>query len=135
MDVGNPSNFERLRRVFETGSLAIRSMLTGSAVTDEEIAATMRRYYEEKGVFLCPHTAAGVAASEKFIRQEMVGQGIVATLATAHPAKFLEVFEEHVGVTPEIPERLARHLKMEKVSVKVENSVEALKRELLARYR
>ncbi len=135
MDVGNPSNFERLRRIFETGSLAIRSMLTGSAVSDAEIAATMRRYYEEKGVFLCPHTAAGVAASEKFIRREMVGQGIVATLATAHPAKFLEVFEEHVGVTPEIPERLARHLTMEKVSVKVENDVEALKRELIARYR
>lgn len=134
MDVGNPSNFERLRRIFETGSLTLSSMLTGSAVSDPEIADTMRRYYEEKGEFLCPHTAAGIAASEKFIRHEMVGQGIVASLATAHPAKFIEVFEEHVGVTPEIPERLARHLKMEKVSVKVENSLEALRAELLPRY-
>jgi threonine synthase len=64
----------------------------------------------------------------------MVSQGIVASLATAHPAKFIEVFEEHLGVTPEIPERLARHLEMEKVSVKVDSSLEALRAELLARY-
>lgn len=134
MDVGNPSNFERLRRIFETGSLAITSMLTGSSVSDEEIVATMRRYHEERGIFLCPHTAAGVTASEKFIRLEMQSQGMVATLATAHPAKFLEVFEDHVGVTPEIPERLARHLEMEKISVKIDNSLDALRRELFTRY-
>ncbi|MFP4329696.1 MAG: threonine synthase [Alkalispirochaetaceae bacterium] len=134
MDVGNPSNFERLLRIFESGSLAITSMITGSAVTDQEIASTMRRYYEEQGAFLCPHTAAGVYASEKFARREMASQGIVAALATAHPAKFIEVFDDHVGRRPQIPERLARHLEMEKVSVEIESSLDALRSQLISRY-
>jgi threonine synthase len=56
------------------------------------------------------------------------------TLATAHAAKFVEVVRDAVGVTPDIPERLARLLTLPKVSVHVEPELDALRTVLLERY-
>ncbi len=135
MDVGDPSNFERLRKIFADQNLEMGSMITGHAVSDDEIYRTMRFWYEDHGLMVCPHTAAGLMASEHALKGEPAGTGMVVTLSTAHPAKFVEVAEEAVGVRPEIPRRLARVLDLPKVSVPVTPSLESLRSVLLERYR
>jgi len=131
MDVGDPSNFERLLRIFGADHQDMRAMIGGEAVTDEEIVATMRRYHRSKGVFLDPHTAAGVCAAERYLDGEGAADASVITLATAHPAKFGEIVEEATGERPQLPERLAESMRKEKQSVRMEPTPEALRAYLL----
>ena len=134
MDVGDPSNFERLREVFQGGMLDINGILSGVAVDDETIRATMRGVHTATGEFICPHTATGVFAAREHLKAEPGSDATVVTLATAHPAKFTEVCRDAIGVEPEIPERLARLMKLPKRSTAVDNTLDALRAELLTRF-
>ncbi|MFW5694055.1 MAG: threonine synthase [Alkalispirochaeta sp.] len=133
MDVGNPSNFERLQEIFSAGVLDINSLISGVSVSDQDIAATMKEVWQTTGTLICPHTATGVFAARRRLERERGSNATVVTLATAHPAKFVEVSRSAVGVEPEIPERLARLLSLEKRSVAVQPTVEDLRRVLLER--
>lgn len=135
MDVGNPSNFERLQHLFGGASVSpMTGLLSGLSVPDPVIAATMKKIWERRKEMVCPHTAAGLHAAEKFLEAERAENTLVVTLATAHPAKFVEVCRDAVGVEPPVPERLARLLDRPKQSVVVESFMEALSRELLSRF-
>jgi threonine synthase len=133
MDVGNPSNFERLKEIFSADPHGINSLISGVSVRDEQIAATMKDVWQTTGQLICPHTATGVFAARRRLESERGSNATVVTLATAHPAKFVEVSRKTVGVEPEIPERLSRLLDKQKVSVVVPPTVEDLKRVLLER--
>lgn len=83
MDVGAPSNFERLKALETDGSL-LTSIMAGYEFIDHEIVEGMERVYETFGYLMDPHTATGFLALEKS------GECGIA-LATAHPGKFREV--------------------------------------------
>ena len=105
MDVGAPSNFERLRALLPDGEL--ERVIWGTSVEDEVALEAMRRAYEENGYLADPHTAVGLEAVRRY--REATGDVTPAVvLATAHPAKFPDVAEEALGFRPEPPERLAR---------------------------
>ena len=59
MDVGNPSNFERMSWLYGGDLDAMRRDIAGSRHTDDEVRATIRRVYEERGYLLDPHSAIG----------------------------------------------------------------------------
>jgi threonine synthase len=126
MDVGNPSNFERMLEIFDADHLDMRTIVTGTAVTDEEILKTMAIHYERSGVFLDPHTAAGVWATERYLEGEGAQDAEIITFATAHPAKFNEIVMKACSVTPPLPARLADAMSREKHSVTIEPTSEAL---------
>ena len=126
MDVGNPSNFERMLAIFDNDAEKMRNRIHEEVVTDEETMETMARFYEETGLFIDPHTAVGYLASSRFTEKEKIGDGTILTLSTAHPGKFLEVVEEATGKTPLLPEQLAKAMELPKVSVPVKNTLEAL---------
>ncbi|HKK48187.1 MAG TPA: threonine synthase, partial [Alkalispirochaeta sp.] len=88
MDVGNPSNFERLKEIFSGGALNINSLISGVTVSDRDIAATMNEVWQGTGELICPHTATGVYAARRRLERERGSNTTVVTLATAHPAKF-----------------------------------------------
>ncbi|HUX51524.1 MAG TPA: threonine synthase [Spirochaetia bacterium] len=134
MDVGNPSNFERLCSIFQDDWSGMRSMIRGETVDDVETLETMKRYYEEHGVFLDPHTAVGVRAAERLYHRELDSVVDVVVLSTAHPAKFSEIVAQATGAEPELPEALARVIHRQKHSVPVGNTVEELKQFLTSRY-
>ncbi|MDX1546542.1 MAG: hypothetical protein R3247_06125 [Rhodothermales bacterium] len=103
MDVGVPSNFERLRALLPEGRL--RTWVQGARVSDAETRASMQRVYEATGYVADPHTAVGLEA----VRRRGAGRSRPAVvLATAHPAKFPETVREALGVEPSRPARLAR---------------------------
>lgn len=134
MDVGNPSNFERLQTIFSDGVLDIGSVLSGVVVDDDTIRSTMRAVYADHGEYICPHTATGVFAARKRLAEEPGSDATIVTLATAHPAKFVEVCREAIGSEPKIPDRLSRLLELPKRSIVIGNTLEDLRSVLVERY-
>ncbi len=98
MDVGAPSNFERLRRWFGD---ALGERIDALSVSDEATLDRMRRTAEEDDVIVCPHTAVGL---EGLARRRAAGGVPAATpaivLATAHPAKFPDAVRRASGREP-----------------------------------
>jgi len=133
MDVGDPSNFERLLEVFGRDPEAMRACIHGERVSDEETRATLRRVHAEHGLLLDPHTAVGVLAAERF-REKSGFDGELLVLATAHPGKFPEIVREATGVEAPLPPPLAAVLGLPKQSLPLEPRFEELKGLLLDRY-
>ena len=134
MDVGNPSNFERLLQVFGSDYLVMRAMVSGEAAGDDEILDAMTRYHQSHQIFLDPHTAAGVIAAERFTRVEGESDAMVVTLATAHPAKFRESVRRATGEVPELPPQLEEAMHKQKQSIPMAASLDALRTYLLDNY-
>ena len=103
MDVGVPSNLERLRVLYPGD--ALRRLVTGEAVTDAATFATMRAVWDAAGYLADPHTAVGLEAARRYRERH---DRPVIVLATAHPAKFPDAVLEATGTRPEVPDRLAR---------------------------
>lgn len=137
MDVGNPSNFERLQAIFEGSRDAMHSLLHEEVVSDAETADTIARVYRSNGIVLDPHTAVGYLAAERFLAGRRVQpneEPEIVTLATAHPGKFLEIVEKATGDRPSLPEALLELQDRPKQSQLIESKIEALANLLLERF-
>jgi threonine synthase len=131
MDVGTPSNFERLMAIFDDDHSKISAMITGAVATDEDIRSTMAGVHAATGMLVDPHTAAGILGAQSFTESEGNGDTTIVSLATAHPAKFGEIVVDACGVEPDLPPALARAMTLEKRSLLVEPDTEALRHYLL----
>ncbi|ARA93053.1 threonine synthase [Rhodothermaceae bacterium RA] len=129
MDVGAPSNFERLSVLL--GEAGMRDRIEGERVTDEETLDSMRRVYEESGYVACPHTAVGLEAARRY-RQRCGTAHPVLVLSTAHPAKFPETVGRALGAEPALPERLSRLWHRPTRVATLPPTAEALRERLLA---
>jgi threonine synthase len=98
MDVGAPSNFERMAAHWTLEEL--RGMIRGAYVPDDETRKTIARVHDEYGYFLDPHGAVGWKAVDALAEKHVLEPGPVAVLATAHPAKFSETVEPLTGPIP-----------------------------------
>jgi threonine synthase len=105
MDVGAPSNFERLRWLYADDDAALRADLHVEAVDDAAIRAVIARRWAQAGEVFCPHTATAVAVLEALRADGMQGDWAVA--ATAHPAKFESVVEPLIGRALDVPPSLS----------------------------
>ncbi len=134
MDVGNPSNFERLKDIFEGDCSKMGERIKGDWVDDETTLKVINEYYNDKDSFIDPHTAVAYEASRRYKAANPDKDTVVVNLSTAHPGKFLEVVEQATGVRPELPQQLKKILKLEKESVVIENTTEDLKTFLMKSY-
>lgn len=101
MDVGAPSNFERMLWLCDGDPEMLRAELEGFRCDDASIRRTIDELYERHGYFSDPHSAIGYAASAAVDKPGFY-------LSTAHPAKFGEVIESVTGSRVPLPERLER---------------------------
>ena len=131
MDVGNPSNFERLEELFRGDWKAMASRIEGRAIDDERTKKTMRRIYAERGLLVDPHTAVGCAAAADHIEEGGAGAEQVIVLSTAHPGKFSAIVRDATGTAPVLPERLARCLTLPQKSLRMAAALPALAEFLL----
>ncbi len=106
MDVGRPSNLERLRYLAGGDRRALARDVRARAVGDDETLAWMRRLQEKGGYLADPHTAVGFAALER-VRAESGTRASAVVLATAHPGKFPDAVREATGQDPPVPPALA----------------------------
>jgi threonine synthase len=112
MDVGAPSNFERILDLYGQSHEAIKQDISGNTYSDVEIKNTIRTVYEKTGYLLDPHGACAYQALKDEKKPDETG----IFLATAHPAKFKETVEECIGSTIEIPQRLSAFMRRKKQS-------------------
>ena len=113
MDVGDPSNFARIYDLYSKSHERIASLISGATYTDEQIKATMRQCYKATGYILDPHGACGYQALLDGLQPGEVG----IFCETAHPAKFKEKVDEILGISVEIPARLAAFMEGQKQSI------------------
>ncbi len=125
MDVGAPSNVERLRALFPDASRVVEAY----AVDDATIRATIASIWRRHGEAICPHTACGVAVLERLRHAGAQGPWLVA--ATAHPAKFDTIVEPAIGAPCPPPEALAALLAKPAHATPMQPSSEALLNALL----
>jgi len=103
MDVGAPSNFERLNAMMHYKEL--RALVRGQSFSNDETIASMQRVYKETGYVADPHTAVGLAAARTLLPSTPMAQPIVV-LSTAHPAKFPDIVEKAIETEVPIPQQL-----------------------------
>ena len=109
MDVGNPSNLERLLWLFNGDLAAMKTVITSARHTDAEVRKAIATLFEKYGYVADPHTAIGyLGLPEKRI-------GLSLFLATAHPAKFREVVQPVIKKDVALPDALADMLARKKV--------------------
>jgi len=128
MDVGNPSNMERLLHLAGSESAA-RSEARAVRVSDAEIRDAIAAGPARYGRTWCPHTATAVRAWETLGEEANKRPWVV--VATAHPAKFEDVVEPLVGETVPLPPALAELMARPRQFVEIGPDFEAF-RDLLA---
>jgi len=125
MDVGNPSNFERLRHLFPDFS-EFKKHVSAISVTDVEIEQTIASCYREHATIICPHTATALFARQQLSHQPWI------VVATADPSKFDTVIEPiihtKVPVSPALQfllDRPTHSIQVPPVLSKIEEVVKA----------
>ena len=124
MDVGAPSNFERMAACFSLEEM--RGIILGAHINDEETRETIAAVRSGSGYFLDPHTAVGWKAVDKLVRAGRLKDGPLAVLSTAHPAKFAETVEPLTGAVP-VPASLKETMKRQPNAAVIPPELEALK--------
>ena len=124
MDVGNPSNMERLRALYPSVE-SLRGQLSADWVDDHAIRDRIAEDFRRYGRIWCPHTATAAEVYCRLPQQERLSPWVI--VATAHPAKFNEVVEPVIGQPAEIPESLQRLLGLPQVVVDLPPSLSALR--------
>jgi threonine synthase len=125
MDVGNPSNMERLRCLFP-GEEALASAIRAIPVDDHCIEQTIREGSTRWNQIFCPHTATAVYARQR------LDQGGYIVVATAHPAKFEQIVEPLIGHAVDVPPALSELLDRPTRATSIEPTLEALTRRVSA---
>lgn len=111
MDVGKPSNFERLYALFPDFEDFAREVNAFKA-SDKDIKKTIAKVKNEHNMLICPHTATAF-----FARESLAEDLDYIVVATAHPAKFEEVIEPIIKEKIKVPERLTSLLKRKQESI------------------
>ncbi len=99
MDVGHPSNMERLFHLFPKRQ-SLLAQAHSLSVDDETIRREIGAGREKWGRVWCPHSATAAHFREQLASDDWV------IVATAHPAKFASIVEPLIGERLEVPPQL-----------------------------
>jgi threonine synthase len=127
MDVGHPSNFERMAWLYAGDVAAMRKDISGARITDEEVRRIIRDAYARTGYLLDPHAAIAYAAVKQRNGQDEPEGESKIFLATAHPAKFAEIVEPIIGRAVDKPAPLVQALARPRHIVRIDATYEAVR--------
>jgi threonine synthase len=131
MDVGNPSNLERIIELYDEDIEKIREDIFSVSYNDEETVEGIKELYDKYNYVIDPHGAVGYRAWKKFNESGELKNAYGIIVETAHPAKFKDAVEETIGSEVEIPERLAVCLNKEKKTIELNSEFSSLKEFLM----
>jgi len=114
MDVGNPSNFERLLEIFDHDWERIISMVSGYWFDDDQIRQHISYEYKKTGYILDPHGAVASLGLDRYLNDNRGSSGII--IETAHPAKFCDIVEPVIHRSLDMPDSLKIFLSGKKKS-------------------
>jgi threonine synthase len=126
MDISLPNNFPRVLEMDEHHGLPLVDLLSSTSLDDDETRGAMRSLHA-RGYLADPHSALAWQALDHSLQDGEEG----VFLCTAHPAKFLEVMEETLGIEIPLPDELDAVKNGKVLSKTIDRHFESLKTELL----
>ncbi|MBW1296875.1 threonine synthase [Aquimarina litoralis] len=128
MDVGNPSNFIRIQQLFDNNFTSLKDQFSAFSFDDDSTKEAMKEIYEKSNYIADPHGAVGYLGLKNYdLKNDEYG----VFLETAHPVKFLDIVEDTLDLSVEIPPQIQKVMGKEKVSIKT-NDYSKLKEFLLS---
>lgn len=115
MDVGDPSNFERMMWLCGDSYESMLSEIKGFSCSDSQILDAIREIHDKYGYVSDPHSAVGYLATMRYGQEGF-------WLSTAHAAKFCEVIRKAAGLDPELPSGLSAALSKERSFTRISAS-------------
>lgn len=112
MDVGDPSNFERMLWLCNDSYEYMCSEIKGFSCSDAQILDAIKEIYDNTGYISDPHSAVGYLATKYYASDGF-------WLSTAHAAKFCEVIEQAITKTPDLPDGLAKAMNKDRIFTKM----------------
>ncbi len=131
MDVGDPSNFIRIQKLYNNDFFKLKKAVSGYSYTDADTLKALKSIYKNTGYIADPHGAVGYLGLKEFLEnnpEEYSG----LFLETAHPIKFSKSVESAIKTQLKVPEKLKALLEREKTSLPIKDYKE-LKSYLLNR--
>ena len=126
MDVGNPSNMERLRALYPFEEIV--KQVSAVSVSDEQIRARIKHDDVALKQVWCPHTATAAEVYWHLPKAEQSEHWVLAS--TAHPAKFNDIVEPLIGRSVPVPPALAALLALPAQEKEIEPSLSVLRTQL-----
>ena len=118
MDVGNPSNFVRIQKIFNNDIYRMKKNFSGYSYTDDQTKKALKKIFSIKKYIADPHGAVGYLGLQEYIstqKDDLYG----VFLETAHPVKFKDTVEKTLNLKVPIPDRLKETLSKKKVSIPI----------------
>ena len=117
MDVGDPSNFKRVNKIFDHDLGKMKEIINVFSFTDYETEDAIK-YLLKNFKYICdPHGAIGYLGAKKYIDNNLGSHCIF--LETAHFYKFYDEIKNVIGNEFNVPSQLESILKKEKNSVEI----------------
>ena len=117
MDVGDPSNFIRIRHLYKDNFEELSKNISSYSFTDNETKEAMLKLYNDFTYVADPHGAVGYLGLKKYQETHPDTYGIF--LETAHPVKFLDVVEDTIRENIDLPESIVKVMGEKKKSIKI----------------
>ena len=117
MDVGDPSNFIRIRHLFQDNFESLSEQLSSFTFTDAQTREAMKQIHKTSQYIADPHGAVGYLGLKKYQSTQPDTYGIF--LETAHPVKFLDVVEETIPEKLALPPQIQKVMHKEKKSIRI----------------
>ena len=130
MDVGDPSNFVRILKIYDNNFKSLKKELTAYKFSDEETILGIKELYHKSEYLLDPHGATAYLGLKKYLENNPKGIGVF--LETAHPVKFLDTVENALNIKINIPKHISKLKRKKKNKIGIKN-YEQLKSFLLSR--
>jgi len=126
MDVGDPSNWERVLHLFQNDLEALRRTLRWGSLEDSETLSALGAL-QQSGYTADPHGGVAFGVLQRLRPPEQPG----IFLVTAHPAKFQEVLEANLGwavpLPPALQELVHKPLQTRRIPAQLEGLKDILK--------
>ena len=119
MDVGNPSNFERLHYLFPDFT-DFKSHVSAISASNEDIQKMIVSVYHNYHKMICPHTATGFYARTSMSEEPWI------IAATADPSKFDTIIEPLLHTAVPVAPALQTLLERKSVTQIIKPSLEAI---------
>lgn len=124
MDVGNPSNFIRIKQLFNHNFKALQDTFSSYAFDDITTKKAMEMIYKETNYITDPHGSVGYLGLKT---HQLNHNEYGVFLETAHPIKFLNTVENTLNIKLAVPSIISELIQREKKAIKI-SSYENLKK-------
>jgi threonine synthase len=125
MDVGNPSNVVRMLDLYQNHFEKLKADISGFDFNDEETQTAMRDVFANAKYVLDPHGAIGYLGLKKYSDKNPSVTGVF--LETAHPSKFLDIVENTLNTSIEVPGRLKKLITNKKQTTRLDTSFQSFR--------